>query len=120
MFKATDQKMTKSKILFEIELDKDSIPEKITWEADQKETPGSSETKAISIALWDQIQNNTLRMDLWSKDMPVEDMKKFYVDCLGGMAQSILNSTGDEFMSKEINQLCEKLVKHIREENEQG
>ncbi len=111
--------MTKSKILFEIELDKDSIPEKITWEADQKETPGPSETKAISVALWDQTQNNTLRMDLWSKDMPVDEMKRFYVDCLGGMAQSILNSTGDDFMANELNALCEKMVLHLKRENEQ-
>ncbi|MEL7147861.1 MAG: gliding motility protein GldC [Bacteroidota bacterium] len=110
--------MSKSKILFEIELDKDSVPERITWEADQKETPGASETRAISIALWDQDQNNTLRIDLWDKQMPVDDMKRFYVDCLGGMAQSILNSTGDDYMSSEINELCDRLVKHIREENQ--
>lgn len=109
--------MSKSKILFEIELDKDSVPERITWEADQKETPGASETRAISIALWDQDQKNTLRMDLWDKKMPVDDMKRFYVDCLGGMAQSLLNSTGDDYMSSQINELCDRLVKHIKEEN---
>ena len=42
------------------------------------------------------------------------DMKKFYVDCIGGLGQSILNSTGDEFMSKETNNLCEKLIKHLK------
>ena len=41
-------------------------------------------------------------------------MKKFYVDCIGGLGQSILNSTGDEFMSKETNNLCEKLIKHLK------
>jgi len=109
--------MSKSKILFEVELDKDNVPEKIVWEADQKETPGASETDAISIALWDKSQKNTLRIDLWTKEMAVDEMKRFYVDCLGGMAQSILNSTGDQVMSTEINSLCEKLVKHIKEES---
>ncbi|SUZ78077.1 uncharacterized protein METZ01_LOCUS30931 [marine metagenome] len=57
---------------------------------------------------------NTLRIDLWTKDMNTNDMKKFYVDCIGGLSQSILNSTGDEFMSKETNNLCEKLIKHLK------
>lgn len=109
--------MNKSKILFEIELDKDNIPEKIVWEADQKDTPGASETNAISIALWDQSQKNTLRIDLWNKQMAVDEMKRFYVDCLGGMAQSILNSTGDEYMSKEFDALCVKMIEHIKKEN---
>jgi hypothetical protein len=48
--------------------------------------------------------------------MPVEDMKRFHVECLGGIAQSILTSTGDELMANEINALCERLVKHVQSE----
>ena len=110
--------MNKSKILFEVELDKDSVPEVITWDADQKDTPGPSRTKAISIGLWDQEQKSTLRIDLWDKEMTVDEMKRFYVDCMGGMAQSILNSTGDEVMSSQITDLCERLVKHIKAESQ--
>ena len=76
--------------------------------------PGLSETKSISVALWDHTQKNTLRIDLWAKDMPVEDMKRFHVECLGGIAQSILSSTKDEFMSNEVNALCDRLVKHLK------
>ena len=50
--------------------------------------------------------------------MTTDDMKKFYIDCLGGLSQSILNSTGDEFMSKETNKLCEKLIEHIKNKSE--
>lgn len=87
------------------------------WDATEKPDPGLSETKAISIALWDQAQKNTLRIDLWTKDMPVEEMKRFHIDCIGGMAQSVLSATGDEFMANEINALCERMVKHVQSEN---
>ena len=50
-----------------------------------------------------------MRIDLWTNDMPVDEMKRFYIDCLGGMSQSVLNSTGDEFMAEEMNLLCEKI-----------
>lgn len=109
--------MKKSDIQFSIELDSNNVPEKIMWDATEKPDPGLSETKAISIALWDQSQKNTLRIDLWTKDMPVEEMKRFHIDCIGGMAQSVLSATGDEFMANEINALCERMVKHVQQEN---
>ena len=109
--------MKKSNINFTIHLDANNIPEKIYWDATEKPEPGPSETKSISVALWDPKEKSTLRIDLWAKDMPVEEMKRFYVDCLGGMAQSMLSSTGDEFMAGEVQALCEKLVEHVRKES---
>lgn len=106
--------MKKSKIEFTIELDEQNIPEKILWDADDKPDEGVTETKAISIALWDQDQKNTMRIDLWTKEMPVDEMKRFYIDCIGGLAQSALTATGDEYLANEMNALCEKLVKHVQ------
>lgn len=108
--------MKKSEIKFHVELDEQNVPEKIFWDADEKELPGLTETKSISISLWDQPTQNTLRIDLWSKDMPVDEMKKFYIDCLGGLSQSILNSTGDTYMSTELNNLCDRFVEHLQKE----
>ena len=93
-----------------MELDENNVPEKIHWDADEKNPPGYQETKSFSLSLWDHMAKNTMRIDLWSKDMPVEEMKRFYIDCLGGLAQSILSSTGDEFMGQKMNELCELLV----------
>jgi gliding motility-associated protein GldC len=106
--------MKKSEIKFLVSLDKDNIPNKIEWNAEDSLNEKLSETKSISLALWDHTKMNTLRIDLWTKDMQTNDMKKFYVDCIGGLGQSILNSTGDEFMSKETNNLCEKLITHLK------
>src|SRR5689334_5495669 len=106
--------MKKSTINFTVELDQNNVPERILWEATDKPEPGQSETKTISISLWDHARKNTLRIDLWAKDMPVEDMKRFYIDCIGGLAQSSLTATGDEFMSQEMNALCDKLVAHLK------
>lgn len=107
--------MKKSTIQFTIQLDSSNKPERIEWEATDKPDAGLSETKSISIALWDHQQKNTMRIDLWAKDMPVEDMRKFYIDCIGGLSQSVLSSTGDEFMASEMNALCDRLSKHVRE-----
>jgi gliding motility-associated protein GldC len=107
--------MKKSTINFTIHLDDNNVPEKMEWDATEKPESGLSETKAISINLWDHRQKNTMRIDLWAKDMPVDEMKRFYIDCVGGLSQSVLSSTGDEFIANEMNALCDKLAKHLTE-----
>ena len=107
--------MKKSEIHFNIKLDENNVPEDITWNATDK--PGDEDnTKAISISVWDDPEKNTMRLDLWTKDMPIHEMKKFYIDSLGGMAQSILNATGDEQMVADINELCDRLGKKLEQE----
>lgn len=108
--------MKKSEIKFQVELDEQNIPDKIYWEATDNPSGKTEETKAISLAIWDPYQKNTLRIDLWSKDMVVEDMKQFVVESVTGMAEMIKNATGDEFMSGEMKELCKKLAKHLEEE----
>ena len=105
--------MKKSTIQFTIHLDDNNVPEKIEWDATEKPESGPSESKAISINLWDHSQKNTMRIDLWAKDMPVDEMKRFYIDCVGGLSQSVLSSTGDEFIANEMNALCDRLAKHV-------
>ncbi len=111
--------MKKSEINFKISLDDDNVPETIKWKATDAEQKDFMDSDAISVALWDNKQKNTMRIDLWTKDMPVDEMKRFHVDCIGGLAQTILNSTGDEFMAKEMNDLCERLVEHLKSELEE-
>lgn len=106
--------MKNSSIQFNIQLDDNNVPEKIEWDANDKPEGGLTKTKAISISVWDDDQKNTLRIDLWTKDMPVDDMKRFYIESIGGMAQSVLRATGDEFMAREMDALCDKLVEYVR------
>jgi gliding motility-associated protein GldC len=107
--------MTKSKIVFDVELDKDHVPEKISWSAtDNPQGEVATETKAVSISLWDQAQKQSLRIDLWAKDMPVDEMKRFYIESLAGIGDSVKRSTGDEGMAQKIHELCEQLVEYIK------
>ncbi len=108
--------MKKSEINLTIHLDDDNVPEKIFWDATDKEDEADASSDAISLSIWDHLQKNTLRIDLWTKQMPVDEMKRFSIDTIGGIAQSILSATGDTYISDEINALCDKLVKHVEGE----
>ena len=58
-----------SKIEFTVELDENKIPENISWTAEYGGIEDES-SKAIMLSVWDHQKKDTLRMDLWTKDMP--------------------------------------------------
>ncbi len=68
--------MKTSEINFKITVDENHLPVNIKWEA--KDAGEQSESKSVMIALWDAKENNTMRIDLWTKDMSIDEMKKFY------------------------------------------
>jgi len=111
--------MKNSEINFKIQLDEHNVPETIQWDATDK-PGGLDHTKAITIGVWDDVQKNTMRLDLWTKEMPVHEMKMFYIDALSGMAQSILSATGDEKMANSITKLCDTLGKNLEENLEKN
>lgn len=96
-----------------IELDDQNIPEKILWDATEKPEAGPSETKAIGLSIWDNETKETLRIDLYGKETPIEVMKLMTIDTIVAMSQNILKSTGDEAMAKEMTDLCDRLVKFV-------
>lgn len=108
--------MKKSEIVFTVELDNKNIPEKIFWDATDNPNEGLEETKAISVALWDHFHQNTLKIDLWTKEMPVGEMKRFYIETISGMAEALRTATGDEKMAGAIEDLCRTLSKNLEEE----
>ena len=109
--------MKKSEINIQVELDDNNLPKNIKWDATDKDGDGMESTKSLSLNIWDNLNHSTLRIDLWTDEMSVVEMKRFYIDIIGGMAQTVLNSTGDEYMSEEMKELCDRLVKHVNEEN---
>lgn len=96
--------MKTSEIKFTVQLDENNLPISIDWEAtDGKE---KSQCKSIMIALWDEKENNTLRIDLWTKDMLVDDMKRFFHQNLLSMADTFKRATGEEKITEDLKDFC--------------
>lgn len=96
--------MKKTQINFTVELDENQVPEKISWEAsDSKKV---SECKSTLISIWDKNEENTLRIDLWTKDMMVDEMKMFFHQTMLTMADTYERATGEQQMSSDIREFC--------------
>src|SRR5690606_3645196 len=87
-----------SEVLFTIELDENRIHENILWTAKDGGVE-NEESKAIMLSIWDSKAKESLRMDLWTKDMPVDEMKVFFHQTLVAMADTFHRATGDDKMS---------------------
>jgi gliding motility-associated protein GldC len=103
-------------IKFRIEQDAERIPEKIYWEATDNPNEGLEETRAIMVGVWDQFNSGTMFIPLWNKEMDVLDMKRFCIEMLGCIADTVATATGDDLMFKEIDNLGHKLSQRLMEE----
>jgi len=114
--KKTKNLMAKSEINFTIELDGDRIPEKIFWDATENPNEGINESKAISISVWDHYHKGLLGINLWTKDMPVDEMNHFAVDVVGNLAQMLKDSTQDPKLLEILEEAGKKMTEHLKEE----
>jgi gliding motility-associated protein GldC len=87
-----------SEINFLINLDENRVPEKLTWSA-QDGGINQEEAKAIMLNIWDAKSKESLRIDLWTKEMPVDEMKIFFHQTLVAMTDTYQRATGDEKMA---------------------
>jgi gliding motility-associated protein GldC len=103
--------MKQSEIKFTVTLDDNKMPEKIDWSASDVNKKSSS--KAVMIALWDTQEKNTLRIDLWTKDMMVDEMKQFYHQNLLSMADTFERATGEVEAAKAMRNFAQEFGERL-------
>jgi gliding motility-associated protein GldC len=96
----------KSEINIEVILDENRVPEEIYWSADDGDIY-KEESKAMLLSMWDNKKKETLRIDLWTKDMPVDEMKKFFHQTLVAMSDSFNRATQDQKMTDTMKDFCD-------------
>lgn len=99
-------KTIKSEIKFLVELDENRVPEKLTWSAEDGGVE-LEEAKAMMLSIWDSKVQETLRIDLWTKDMPVDEMKLFFHQTLVAMSETFQRATQDEKMADTMKDFCD-------------
>jgi gliding motility-associated protein GldC len=100
--------MKKSEIKINISLDDEKIPQTITWEATDSGIDGSKACKATMLTVWDAAENTTLRIDLWTKDMLVDDMKRFFYESLVTMADTYQRATQDAVLAGDMKKFADE------------
>ncbi|QDP84538.1 gliding motility protein GldC [Chryseobacterium sp. SNU WT5] len=101
--------MRQTQITIDIELDDNHVPEKMTWNAEDGGIV-KEETKATMISVWDDKKKEALRIDLWTKDMPVDQMKMFLHQILMSLSSTYEKATGEEDVAQWMDEMAEEFA----------
>lgn len=94
--------MKKAEIKLNVELDESNVPENIVWTSTDGGNSESLPAKAMFLALWDAQYKNSMRIDLWTKDMPYDEMKRFFYETLQTLGDSFLRASGGDPMADNV------------------
>ena len=101
-----------SKIELNVELDENRVPEKLTWSAEDGGI-NNEEAKALMLSVWDSNTQEMLRIDLLTKDMPVDEMKLFFHQTLVAMSNTFNRATQDDKMTATMKDFCDYFAEKL-------
>ncbi len=94
--------MKKSKIEISVTLDEDQVPAEIQWKADDLPDRQPKEVKSFFLSLFDTESEETMKLDLWTKEFRVDEMDKFMFQTLRTMADSYYKATNNSDMANHM------------------
>lgn len=101
-----------SKIELNVELDDNRVPESLSWTATDGDIT-DKEAKAMLLSVWDSKAKEALQIDLWTKDMPVDEMKVFFHQTLVAMSDTFYRATQDEKMTATMKDFCDYFAEKL-------
>jgi len=98
--------MKKSTIKIEVTLDEKNVPTKIEWAADDSDVKGLQPVKSMFISLFDEKSEDTLKLDLWTKEFRVDEMDRFVFQTIRSMADSYFKATNNKELATHMVQFA--------------
>jgi len=95
----------KSTIAIEVGLNENNLPLEMNWSASDGGVKNSP-AQAMFLSFWNPDEKNTLKIDLWTKDMSVEEMKQFFHQTLLTMADTFEKATGENLITEDLRDYC--------------
>lgn len=98
-----------SDIHLRVLMDDDGI-EEIRWRADEGPSAEEQVARAMVLSLWDAEARSALRIDLWTKEMPVDDMNDFLFQTLMSLADTYKTATKNAALAGEIKVFAQEFA----------
>ena len=93
------------KIDIEIGLNKSKVPAEIKWKSsDAPANYPMQESKAVLVSFYDKSTGDTLKLDLWTVELQVNEMDRFMFHTLRGLADTYMKATQNKKLADEMQQ----------------
>jgi gliding motility-associated protein GldC len=109
------QIMQTSTITIDIQVDENKVPQNISWNATDSTTDKAQQAKAVMISFWDGTDKTALRIDLWTKEMMVDEMADFFYQTMMTMADTYNRATKQTELVDEMKIFAKSFYKKFRE-----
>lgn len=96
----------KSQIEINIELDDSKVPEKIDWSSSDGQIT-NQEVKAMFLSVFDKETLDTLKIELWTKEMQVGEMDRFVFQILRSMSDTYMKATNNSNLSNDMRKFVQ-------------
>lgn len=100
-----DKVVKTSEIHLKIGMNENNLPVRMKWSAEDGDVK-DAETRAFLLSLWDPTEKNTMKIDLWTKDMSIEEMKQFFHQTLLSLSDSFEKATGEHKICEDLRDYC--------------
>ena len=104
--------MSTSRITIDVTTDENHVPVAMEWTAEDGGIQNQN-ASAMALSMWNPKEFAAMRMDLWTKDMSVEEMRSFVVQTMMTLADTYERATSDKDHAKAIRVFTEELAKRI-------
>ena len=99
-------------ITLKVGLDKDNVPVKLDWSSDDNpDALQGGECKGFLLSLFDKEHRDTLKIDLWTTEMQVIEMDRFFYQSMRGMADTYMRATKNTELANQMRQFVEHFGK---------
>jgi len=100
-----------SEIRFKVGLDNKNVPLDIKWMATDSKNNELRDCKSIMVSIWDAVQNETLKIDLWTTAMTTDEMHSHFFQTMLSMSESYAKATGNPYAIEEVKKFAQQLAK---------
>lgn len=90
-----------SEITVSVGLDENNVPVEILWKSED----GSNEfepCKGMLVSLFDEEKLDTIKLDLWTKNMQVHEMDRFMFQTIRGLADTYFKATQNQELANQF------------------
>ena len=107
--------MSLSSIVIDVHTDENRVPDGISWKATDTTVENAQNAKAMMLSFWDGAEKTALRIDLWTKDMMVDEMADFFFQTMMTMADTYGRATNYTEMAEDMKKFAREFYHRFRD-----
>ena len=107
--------MNHSTIHIDVQLDDTRMVETIQWQASDSTAVNAQKAKAMMLSFWDGAEKTALRIDLWTKEMMVDEMADFFYQTFMTMADTYERATKHAELVEDMKKFAHDFYDRFRD-----